>query len=91
MDLDPSYLQEVEYAMSSCNFCTLQWIQFRAEIEGSAVSLRADTGPLGGTSVFVHPPEIDISQLEDIDVLDSPNREKYFKAWLMEIPPDCVC
>jgi hypothetical protein len=46
---------------------------------------------MGGTDVFVHPKDVDITKLPGLKVPDHPTRNIYFAAWLMEIPKKCEC
>jgi hypothetical protein len=43
---------------------------------------------LGGCSVFVHPPEVDLKSEPPEGSLD---RKHYFKAWFWELTDKCVC
>lgn len=73
-----------------CNKCLFNIIKERALKNGKAV-LKMKSKFLGGTDVFVHPSNIDITKLPGLNEADHPNRNKYFVAWFMKIPERCEC
>jgi hypothetical protein len=65
-----------------CNLCLLRDIRRRAEAAGKVVHLVVrEMGPegLGGTDVFVCPPDVEL------------DTEAHFAAWMWEISKDCAC
>jgi len=73
-----------------CNLCSLNFIKLRAKKEGKKITIIPASGFLGGIDVYVHPKEINIKKLEGFNIPDHPNRDKYFRAWFMEIPSSHV-
>ena len=73
--------------MSTCNYCSLKSIRKRAKEEGMKVTLVNANWGMGGKTVYVHPPEVNAREIED----GSPEHEKYFTAWFMEVPKTCEC
>ena len=73
--------------MSTCNYCTLKSIKSRAKEKGEkAVVLQGNFFEMGGGfDVYTCPKDVKISKLTVAE------REKYFNAWLMEIPDHCCC
>ena len=66
--------------MGICNYCTLQRIRRRAEEDGQRVTVR--NGWMGGTDVFVHPPDVEI----DIAAAQEGHPQfTYWTAWLMSL------
>lgn len=73
-----------------CNLCLYQNIVTRARRSKKTVTLMPATLSVG-VNVFVHPVDVDITQLEGIETPGSENRVLYFAAWFMEIPEECAC
>lgn len=76
--------------LTSCCHCSLKGIESRAKARGLVIT-KLPSKFMGGTDVFVHPPNIVITELEGWNVPDHPIREKYFSAWMMQITEFCVC
>lgn len=62
-----------------CNYCSLMATIRRAALLGKEVTV------LHGHTVYVHPPDVDVTKL------DGPEREKFFCSWYMELTNHCVC
>lgn len=74
--------------ITMCNYCALKHLRAKAEREGSVVTLKRSTElPMGGTDVYLHPKDVSVEDL----IRSSELHDKYFCAWLMEIPDHCVC
>lgn len=71
--------------LTLCCHCSLKAIRARAEERGLTVTLMADTSSFGGTNVYVHPPNVDVTRL--LAVI----RKNYFAAWMMQITKTCAC
>lgn len=68
--------------MADCNHCSLQRIRDDARETKQKVTLGYSHG---GTDVYVHPREVNINKL------NAQEKEKYHRAWLMEVPDHCCC
>ncbi len=74
---------------TSCNYCKLQGIKRRAKEDGLTVTVLGDANwGMGGENVYVHPKDINISQLAGGE--DGP-RAKYRVSWMMGIGSRCEC
>ena len=73
--------------MTICNYCTLKEIKANAKKMNNKVTvLQSNFFEMGGGfDVYSHPKNIKIKEITGGE------REKYFKAWLMEIPDHCCC
>lgn len=72
-----------------CNHCEFVNIVARANKAKKKVTLLPAATHYGVT-VFVHPPDVDLENLEGIMEPGHPNRVKYFVAWFMELPEEHV-
>ena len=71
--------------LTPCNYCNLQEIKRNAKKKGFKVTKLSGDFGLGGVDVFAHPKNV------KIDPKDEEQREKYFRAWMMEISDSCCC
>lgn len=72
--------------LTQCNSCSLKGIKSDARKKGAKVTILNDGDfGLGGVNVYTHPKEIKIAKLS------KSAREKYFKAWFMELTTHCIC
>jgi hypothetical protein len=71
--------------LTSCCYCSLQFIRTRAREEGKRVFLRP--GMMGGTDVFA----VAKGEKLDISVDKKGNHGKQWRAWMMELTDSCVC
>lgn len=63
--------------LTKCNYCTLQYLKKNLK-PGYKLSQI-------GNDIYIHPESIEYYDM----TFDE--REKYWRAWLMEIPDHCVC
>lgn len=68
-----------------CNRCQLHQLAGHAVEKDLRLTLVNETDEQGGVSVYTHPPGVDITALPPEE------REQYFSAWFMAIPPHCAC
>lgn len=72
-----------------CNYCTLRRIRRDAKANGKRVTVLDDARwGMGGSNVYVHPPEVKIRALAGGE---DGERAKYRCSWMMEIPSRCEC
>jgi hypothetical protein len=64
--------------LTKCNYCSYQQYKKEAKNENMKLTYLNNT-------VYVHPKEVSIKSL------DSFEREKYFRAWFMELGSRCEC
>lgn len=68
-----------------CNLCSLQSIKQRARKAGEKITV-IPSNFLDGVDIYVHPKNVNIRKLIGFNIPDHPNRNKYFRAWFMEVP-----
>jgi hypothetical protein len=68
--------------LTPCNFCSLNRIKESANEKGMKITLKKSNSMMGGTDVYTHPPSIEHPEEYG---------DKYFSAWMMEIPIHCCC
>ncbi len=75
--------------MTTCNLCCLNRIRSEATAKGKVYTVKPClTGSLGGWDIYVHPKQVNITLLMEVD----PKYVKhYWVSWLMEIPESCQC
>jgi hypothetical protein len=64
--------------LTPCNYCSLKVIKKEAGLRGHVITHR-------GQDIYVHPLGVDITHLSEKE------RDKYWRAWMMEITDHCVC
>lgn len=80
--------------MRPCNYCLLNRYKHEARLEGAKIIKRRSTYSLGGYVIFKVPKGTKLPPYkEPSDAL--PNGceiyQKYFVAWMQEIPDHCTC
>jgi len=75
--------------LTRCNFCTLKSIRADARKKKLKVTILSDAKwGMGGVNVYVHPKNI---KIRDLPGGEDGEREKYRKAWFMELTNHCCC
>lgn len=76
-------------SFTRCNFCSLKIIRKDAKAKNMKVTLMHDAKwGMGGTNVYVHPPDVDIRSLPGGE---EGERKKYRWTWMMGIGDHCSC
>ncbi len=73
--------------MGQCNFCTYQASKRRAKIQGMKIIKKSANWGMGGIHIYICP-----KNMKSKDIIeDSPEHEKYFDSWLVELTNHCCC
>lgn len=64
--------------LTRCNYCSYKLYERIAKKENQKFTYVNNT-------VYIHPKEVDIKSLDNFE------REKYFRAWFMELGDRCEC
>jgi hypothetical protein len=83
--------------MGKCNYCLVEAMKAHAKNSGEVVTvlpirrayLRGNLNVMVGYDVFIHPPEVTVTNDQAIDIQEE--APPYFAAWLAALPDHCVC